>query len=125
LTVPESTVLGVAEEVSEQLIDEVNPANQTDTQTPPKPPRQKINEFLYNKLLHGKLNHLTHEDRLNIEPVLRRFAHVFQDENANDFKGTYIIEHQIDIGDARPIRQPHIGFRTPSERKCALKCRIC
>ena len=41
LTVPKSTVLGVAEEVSEQLIDEVNPASQTDTQTPPKPPRQK------------------------------------------------------------------------------------
>jgi hypothetical protein len=111
LTVPKSTVLGVAEEVSEQLIDEVNPASQTDTQTPPKPPRQKKNEALYNKLLHGKLNHLTQEDRLHIEPVLRRFAHVFHDEDANDFKGTDIIEHQIDIGDARPIRRPQ--YRVP------------
>ena len=36
---------------------------------------------------------------------------VLQDEETNDFKGTNVIEHEIPIGDARPIRRPQ--YRTP------------
>jgi len=46
-----------------------------------------------------------------IEPILLKYAHVFHDEETNDFKGTNVIEHEIPIGDARPIRRPQ--YRTP------------
>jgi hypothetical protein len=32
-------------------------------------------------------------------------------EETNDFKGTHVLEHEIPIGDARPIRRPQ--YRTP------------
>ena len=62
-------------------------------------------------LLHGKLDHLTPEDRQKIVPVLLRYAHVFHEESTNDFKRTNKIEHEILVGDARPIRRPQ--YRTP------------
>jgi len=49
---------------------------------------------------------LAPEDSLHIEPVLVKYAHVFHDEEANDFKGTPIIEHEIQVGDAQPINGP-------------------
>jgi hypothetical protein len=72
---------------------------------------EKEKEALYNKLLKGKLDHLTPEDRLHIEPVLVKYAHIFHDEETNDFKGTTVIEHEIQVGDAQPIRRP--PYRTP------------
>jgi len=66
---------------------------------------------LYDKLLQGKLDHLTSEDRQHIEPVLRKYAHVFHDEASNDSKETKSIEHQTLVGDAKPIRRP--PYRTP------------
>jgi hypothetical protein len=49
---------------------------------------------------------LTPEDRQHIEPVIVKYTHIFHDEETNDFKGTTVIEHEIPIGDARPIRRP-------------------
>jgi len=66
---------------------------------PTKPPRQKKNDASYQKLLSGKLDHLTLEDKQPIEPVLQKYAHVFHDEDTNDFKGTNFVEHQISVGD--------------------------
>jgi len=37
--------------------------------------------------------------------------HVFHDEDTDNFKGTNVIEHQIPVGDAQPIRRPQ--YRTP------------
>jgi len=54
---------------------------------------------------------LNQEDRELIEPILLKYAHVFHDEETNHFKGTNVIEHEIPIGDARPIRRPQ--YRTP------------
>ena len=51
------------------------------------------------------------DERRHIEPVVVKDAHVFHDENNNDFKGTKVIEHQILVGDAKPIRKP--PYRTP------------
>jgi hypothetical protein len=81
LTIPKATILGIAEEVPEQLIDKINSRSHTDPQTPPRPPRQKKSDVLYRKLLQGKLDHLTEDDRLRIEQALQRFAHVFHDED--------------------------------------------
>ena len=55
LTIPNATILGIAEEVPEQLIDKINSISQTDSQTPRRPPRQKKNESLYHKLLQCNL----------------------------------------------------------------------
>jgi len=78
---------------------------------PTKPPRQKKNDALYQKLLSGKLDHLTLEDKQQIEPVLQKYAHVFHDEDTYDFKGTNVVEHEIPAGDVQPTRRPQ--YRTP------------
>jgi hypothetical protein len=54
---------------------------------PTKPPRKGRNEALYRKLLRGKLDHLTQEDRQKIEPILLKYARVFHEEEDNGFKG--------------------------------------
>ena len=102
VTVPKATVLGVAEEVSEALVNKTNADKESDTNIPPKPPRQRKNELLYNQLLQGKLVHLNQEIR-HIKQVLMKYAHVFHDENVNKFKGTQVIEHYILVTDAKPI----------------------
>jgi hypothetical protein len=102
-------VLGVAE-VSEALLDEIN-EKEPDMNGPVKTPRKRTNELLYDKLLHGKMDHLGQAERRHIESVLRKCAHVFHDESSNDFKGPQVIQHQILVGGAKPIRKP--PYRTP------------
>ena len=111
LTLPKSTVIGLAEEVSEPLIDKINAKSEPSANAPTKPPRKRNNKLLYDKLLHGKLDHLTQDDRRHIEPVLLKYAHIFHDEESNDFKETKVVEHQIIVGDTAPIRRP--PYRTP------------
>ena len=102
LTLSKATVLAVAEDVSESLVDCIN----TDTDQHTKPQRKKRNEVLYENFLRNKLDHLSQEERQTLEPVLMKYAHVFHDEETNDFKSTDIIEHQILVGDAGPIMRP-------------------
>ena len=110
LTVPKAIVLGIAEEVSKPLIDRINNGKELNFESPLKPHRKKKNEALYRNLLNGKLDHLNKEDKELIEPALLKYAHVFHDEETNAFKGTKVIEHEIAMGDARPIRRPQ--YRT-------------
>lgn len=49
---------------------------------------------LNQKLLQGKLDHLSKEERELIEPVLLEYSHFFHDKESNDFKGTDIIKHR-------------------------------
>jgi len=105
LTVPKATVLGVAEEMSESLVNDINEVQTPAKGEPNKPPRRRKNEALYQKLLQGKLDHLTEEERQVIEPILWKYAHVFHDEETNDFPGTNIVEHCIPVGDVQPIRR--------------------
>jgi len=109
LTVPKSTVLGIAEQASEQLIDRITQRKEPSSDSPLRP--QNKNEALYRKLLNGKLDHLTQEDRELIEPILLKYALVFHDDETNDFKGTNAIEHEIPIGNARSIKRPQ--YRIP------------
>ena len=111
LTLPKATVLGVAEEASEPLIDKINSRRESSANMSTKPPSERSNIALYDKLLRDKLNHLTQDERRHIEPVLLKYAHVFHDEESNDFKGTNVVEHQILVGDAAPIRRP--PYKTP------------
>jgi hypothetical protein len=86
LFVPKGTVLGIAEEISEPLIDSINAGCKSDADSPTKPRRGKKNEVLYNILLKGNLHHLSHEDRQLIKPVLLNYAHLLHDEETNDFQ---------------------------------------
>ena len=100
----------MAEEI-ECLVDKINSRGEVNSTEPSKPPRKRKNEVLYNNLLKGKLDHLTPEDRQHIEPVIMKYVHIFLAEETNDFKGTTVIEHEKNIGDARPVRRP--PYRTP------------
>jgi hypothetical protein len=121
LTLPKSTVLGVAEEVSEELVDRINKPEQTSLKSPTRPRRKRKNEALYNKLLGGKLDHSRPEERQIIEPVLQKFAHVLHDET-NNFKSTNVIEHQILLDEPRPIRRPQ--YKTPFALKDEMKAQV-
>jgi hypothetical protein len=57
LVVPKATVFGIAEEISEPLVDSINAGCKSDADSPTKPRRRKKSEVLYNKLL--KVNRLT------------------------------------------------------------------
>ena len=98
LTIPKATVLGIVEGISECLLDKINARSEYNLIEPAKPPRKRRNETLHNKHLHGKLDHLTLEEREHIEPILIKYAHFFHDEGSNDFKGITAIEHLIPVG---------------------------
>jgi hypothetical protein len=55
-----------------------------------------------------------------------KYGHIFHEQETNDFKET-TVEHEIPVGDARPIRRPltecHIHFegRWNRCRKCSRK----
>jgi hypothetical protein len=108
LTLPKATVLGVAEEISEQLVDAINVENITNTDSSTK---GRANNKRYYKLMKDKLDHLDNKKKGLIEPVLKKFAHVFHDEDINDFKSTTVVEHKIIVTDPTPIRRPQ--YRTP------------
>jgi hypothetical protein len=105
LTVPKATVLGIPEEVSESVVDKIN-TGQPSVNTPGETSNGGRNKELYQKLLKGKLEHLPLRERQLIEPVLVKYAHVFHDEELNDFKATNVIEFEIPVGDSTPIRRP-------------------
>ena len=52
LTVPNATVLGIAERISESLVEKINVRSEAKLNEPAKPPRKRKNEILYDKLLH-------------------------------------------------------------------------
>ena len=122
LVVPKATVLGVAEEVSETLVNKLNPKYKSELYAPVKPRRQRKNEALYHKLLQGKLNHLSQDERQLIEPILLKYSHVFHDEDTNDFKCTDVMEHQILVGDTPPIRRPQ--YRTPYALRHEMEAQV-
>jgi hypothetical protein len=111
LTLPKATVLGVAEEISESLVYSVNAGNESGEPQQVKKGNLNRNKALSEKLLKGKLDNLSEEERASIEHVLLRYAHLFHDEDSNDYKGTDVIEHRILTGDPRSIKRPR--YRVP------------
>jgi len=65
LTIPKKTALGLAEQIAEPLVNIINAEIKSDTSSPAKPRRKRKNEALYQKLLHGKLDHLHQEEKDN------------------------------------------------------------
>ena len=50
------------------------------------------------------------------------YAHVFHDEETNDFEGTDVIEHQILVGDAQPVRRPQ--YRVPYSLRDEMNAQV-
>ena len=55
-------------------------------------------------------SHITAEREV-IEPILLRYAGIFHDDENNDFKNTNVIVHNIETGDAAPIKK--VPYKTP------------
>ena len=119
LTIPKTTVVGVTEEISEALVDRINARNRSNSGSPTNQQRKRRNKALYQKLLQGKLDHLSEKERKLTEPVLLEYAHVFHDEET---KGTDVIEHQILVGDAQPIRR--LQYRVPYSLRDEMKAQV-
>jgi len=95
LILHKATVLGVAEGVSETLVDTITEEETLNTESCTRLRVKSKIEALYKKLLAGNLDHLFHGERQLIEPALQKYAHLFHDEDTNDFKSTDVIEHKI------------------------------
>jgi hypothetical protein len=65
----------------------------------------------FRQYLNGKLEHLTCEEKLVMQPLLMKFRHVVHKESCNDVNGTDLVEHRLVTGDAKPIRKA--SYRVP------------
>ena len=117
IVLPKATIVGVAEKVSPCVVAAIN--DNDDSGNSPRSlggnktrrPVNTVTEAKYSKYLDSTLGHLTRKERIVLEPVLRKFRHVFHhDENA-EFKGTDLVEHRIITGDAKPVRKA--PYRVP------------
>jgi len=57
------------------------------------------------RAISAELNHLTEDERRVTEPVLHKFAHALFEEAVSEFGSTKLMIHQIETGDAAPIRK--------------------
>jgi len=53
-----------------------------------------VDDASFKHYLQDKLGHLSHAVRSEMEPVLRKYRHVFHVKGSNDFRGTDLIEHK-------------------------------
>jgi hypothetical protein len=107
LTLPKGTVIGIAEEISENLVVSMSSDEETDVERDHTILAGKDKEIpaKFKAYVRDKLAHLSPADRKVMEPVLNRYAHVLHDEERNDFKSTNVVQHRIETGDALPIRK--------------------
>jgi len=107
IVLPKATVVGVAEEVSPSLVAAINadtnPADERDA-------RESTHVYSvagvtkFREYVNQVLGHLPKQDREVMEPVLRKYRHVFHLYEDSPFPGTDLVEHRLLTGDARPIR---------------------
>jgi len=77
LMIPKSMVSGVDEPVLETMVNLVNSREQTVAKLPTVPRLKKGNEALYRKLLHGKMDHLSQEQRETVSSE-ERFYEIYK-----------------------------------------------
>jgi len=63
LAIPKATVLRVAEEITEELLNKINADDKPKSDLVNDRQRNKRNELLYRKLLLGKIDHLSQEEK--------------------------------------------------------------
>jgi hypothetical protein len=75
LTVPKATVLSIADEIFESIVDKINREGQSSFGIPTKSHSCEKNKALFQKILKEKLDHISSHERQLIEPVLLKYAH--------------------------------------------------
>jgi len=82
----------------------------------------KIREYV-----NQVLGHLPKQDREVMEPVLRKYRHVFHLYEDSPFPGTDLVEHRIVTGDARPIRKApyRVPFALREEMESQVRDMLC
>jgi hypothetical protein len=129
ITLPKATILGIAEEVSESLVASINDGKETSIRSSEQRAQGKQKSSAENpkfqEYLKEKLSHLSRSERSAVEPVLIKYAHVFHDEESNEFKSSNVVEHRIETGDAPPIRRPQTGYHLRLGRRWKLRCKTC
>jgi hypothetical protein len=108
IALPEATVLGMAEEVSESLVAALNDESTGELN---KGSQHTKVDPSFREYLNDKLGHLTREEREAIEPLLFRYRNIFHVLGTNDFKGTDLIEHRIVTGNVKSIEKK--PYRVP------------
>jgi hypothetical protein len=116
IVLPKATVLGVAEEISPCVVAAMNDGDGNRSAPCLVSGKERRLRHAnvgakYNEYLEDVLGHLTRKERAVLEPVLRKYRHVFHDDEVAEFKGTDLVEHRIITGDARPIRKA--PYRVP------------
>jgi hypothetical protein len=76
---------------------------------------KRQNEIVFDLYLNEKLGHLTEKDRKILEPILRKYYHIFYQEDSSEIGCISVVKHKIDTGDAQPIRKT--PYRTPRALK--------
>ena len=106
-TLHKGTILGVAQEVSENLVVSVKHEDDADRGTEQTFFSGKNKELPkgFKKCIDEKLAHSSHAERKIIEPVLIKYAVIFYDDEDNDFRSTKLVVHKIETGDATPIKK--------------------
>jgi hypothetical protein len=69
----------------------------------------------FESYLNRKLGHVTERDKNYLKPVLRKYQHLFYQEGSTAIGCTSKIQHQINTGDALPIRKA--PYRIPHALK--------
>jgi hypothetical protein len=122
---PNATLLGIAEEASASIDADLNDEVKTNSEHSRKfkcGVNTVIEDANFEQYLQDKLGHLTHKERSAMDPVLRKYRHIFHVEGINDFKGTDLIEHRIITGDAKPIR--NAPYRIPFALKKKMEDQV-
>jgi hypothetical protein len=125
IELPKATVLGIAEETSARIVAELNDEVKTNSKHSRKfkcGVNTVIEDANFEQYLQGKLGHLSHKERSVMEPVLRKYRHIFHVEGSNDFRGTDLIEHRIITGNAKPIRKA--PYRVPFALKKEMENQV-
>ena len=106
VVIPRATVVGVAEEISPSLVAAINDRKGMSGGNEDEEP-QSVNtvadKVKFSTYLQGVLNHLREHEKAVMEPVLRKYSHVFHIDEDSQFTGSDLVEHRIVTGDARPI----------------------
>jgi hypothetical protein len=107
ITIPKATVLGVAEEISPNLVAAVD--EKTTEYTTREGRHSQVNTAKgmakMRSYIQEALSHLSGNEKQVMETVLLKYGHVFHNESDGKFPGTNVIEHRIVTGDAKPIRK--------------------
>jgi hypothetical protein len=101
-------VLGLPEETDKRLIAVINDIDFPGTGNDRKfghRAKGDMTDGMLNQFMNDKLGHLIVRERVVMEPVLRRYRHVFHVEGFNDFQASDLMEHRIITADANQIRK--------------------